>query len=143
MTKGMIESIEIDASADEVYTVAVDIDAYPGWANGVKSVEVHTLDEQDEPATATFTIEGFVKEITYTLTYDTDRPSRISWEAEPGGDVKELTGSYNFVEEGGKTTVTYALRVEPNFRVPGFILRQGQRQIIQTALRGLKKQVEQ
>jgi uncharacterized membrane protein len=143
MTKGMIESIEIDATADEVYAVALDIADYPNWADAVKSVDVTSVDENDEPKTATFTLDAFVKEITYSLVYDNVRPRTISWQVEPGGDVKQMNGSYTFVENLGKTTVTYALVAEPNFRVPGFILRQGQRQIIQTALRGLKKQVEQ
>ncbi len=35
MTKGMYESIEIDATPDEVYAVAEDVAAYPDWAQGV------------------------------------------------------------------------------------------------------------
>ncbi len=83
-----------------------------------------------------------MKEISYTLTYDHEHPSRMSWEADPGSDVKQLSGSYDFAEKNGKTVVTYALRVEPNFPVPGFAMRQGEKQIIGAALRGLKRRVE-
>lgn len=142
MAKGMIDSIEIEATAEEVYAVAADVSAYPEWAQGVKSVEVLSLTDEGDPERATFTIEAFVKEIVYTLTYDNDRPLKMAWEADPSGDVKELTGSYAFDESAGKTVVTYALRFNPTVRIPGFMLRQGERQIIQTALRGLKKRVE-
>lgn len=142
MTKGMYESIEIAAAADEVYAVAADVGAYPDWAQGVKSVEVLERSEDGTPMRASFVIDGFVKEIAYTLVYTHETPSRLAWQAEPGADVKELTGSYEFVEKDGRTTVTYALRVEPNFRVPGFAMRQGEKQIVGAALRGLKRRVE-
>jgi hypothetical protein len=39
----------------------------------------------------------------------------------------------------GATEVVYALSVEPNFTVPGFLRRQAEKQIVTTALRGLRK----
>lgn len=142
MTKGMYESIEIDASPGEVYAVAEDVAAYPDWAQGVKSVEILETDADGRVLRAAFTISGFVKEISYTLTYSHDHPGRMSWEADPGPDVKQLSGSYDFADKDGKTVVTYALRVEPNFPVPGFAMRQGEKQIVGAALRGLKRRVE-
>lgn len=142
MTKGMFESIEIDAPAEAVYAVAEDVDAYPEWAQGVTSVEVLERDADGRVAKAAFTLSGFVKEISYTLNYGHHHPTRMTWEADPGGDVRQLTGSYEFAESDGRTTVTYALRVEPNFPVPGFAMRQGEKQIIGAALRGLKRRVE-
>lgn len=142
MTRGMYERIEIDASADDVYRVAADIETYPEWAQGMRAVEVHESDENGLPTRASFTVEGIVKEINYTLTYTHEVPTKMSWVADAGPDVRELTGSYEFAESDGRTTVTYALRVEPAFRVPGFLVRQGEKQIVQAALRGLKKRVE-
>lgn len=142
MTRGMYESIEIDASAEEVYAVAQDIEGYPEWAQGVRTVEVLERDDAGRPHRASFTLEGIVKEIRYTLTYAHTFPTHMAWEADGGGDVETLTGSYDFKEVDGKTVVTYALRVEPTFRVPGFLVRQGEKQIIGAALRGLKKRVE-
>ncbi len=142
MTRGMYETIEVDASAEDVYAVAQDIETYPEWASGVRTVVVHERDEAGRPIRASFTLEGIVKEIRYTLTYTHTHPTFMSWEADTGGDVEMLTGSYDFKETDGKTVVTYALRVEPTFRVPGFIVRQGEKQIVSAALRGLKKRVE-
>jgi len=44
--------------------------------------------------------------------------------------------------ESGGTEVLYALRVEPAFTVPGFLRRQAEKQIVSSALRGLKKRAE-
>ena len=105
-------------------------------------MEVLEKDAEGRPTRATFTLEGIVKEIRYTLTYTHNPPTGMAWVADSGGDVEELTGSYDFNEADGKTVVTYALRVEPSFRVPGFLVRQGEKQIVNAALRGLRKRVE-
>jgi hypothetical protein len=87
-------------------------------------------------------IEGFVKEIEYVLRYTHDRPNSLSWVAEEDSkDVKMLEGSYTFNPVDGATEVVYALSVEPNFVVPGFLRRQAEKQIVTTALRGLRKRV--
>ena len=142
MTQGTYQTLEIDAPADELYAVAADIAAYPDWATGVKSVEILETDPGGVVTRARFVLEGFVKEITYTLVYNHNRPHQMSWSAEPGDDVKVLEGSYTFNDlEDGATEVVYALSVEPNFTIPGFIRRQAEKQIVTTALRGLRKRV--
>jgi hypothetical protein len=66
----------------------------------------------------------------------------MQWQAEEGPDLRELEGSYTFSElEGGGTEVVYRLRVEPAFTIPGFLRRQAERQLVGTALRGLRKRV--
>ena len=52
-----------------------------------------------------------------------------------------LEGSYQFTSLDDATEVVYSLTVEPNFTVPGFLRRQAERQIVTTALRGLRKRV--
>ena len=92
---------------------------------------------------ATFVIDGMVKEIEYSLTYQYEYPHMMTWWADPGDDIKELEGSYRFEPvEGGRTRVTYALRAEPAFSIPGFLRRQVEKQIVTTALRGLRTRVE-
>ena len=52
-----------------------------------------------------------------------------------------LEGSYVFTMVDGTTEVMYALKVETKFKVPGFVRRQAEKQIVTTALRGLRKRV--
>jgi hypothetical protein len=52
-----------------------------------------------------------------------------------------LEGSYTFNVVDEATEVVYALTVEPNFTIPGFLRRQAEKQIVTTALRGLRKRV--
>jgi uncharacterized membrane protein len=129
-----------------VFAVACDLDAYPTWATGVVEVEVLERDEEDRPVRATFVVDGFVKRISYELEYAYEQPHVISWKAVPGDDIKEMEGSYEFREsesESGGTSIAYALRVAPNFSVPGFLRRQAEKQIVQAALRGLRHEAEE
>jgi hypothetical protein len=89
-------------------------------------------------------IEGFVKRVRYDLRYEYDEPHRIDWLAIPGEDIREMRGSYEFRPvEGGGTEIIYALRVEPAFTVPGFLRRQAEKQIVSSALRGLRRRAEE
>ena len=142
MTVGTFQTLEIDAPAEALYDVVADIATYPEWATGVKEVEVLELNREGLVERARFVLEGFVKEIEYVLRYTHDRPNRLSWVAEEDSkDVRMLEGSYSFSPVDGATEVVYALTVEPSFTLPGFLRRQAEKQIVTTALRGLRKRV--
>jgi ribosome-associated toxin RatA of RatAB toxin-antitoxin module len=142
MAERTFSTLEIDATPEELYDVAADVAVYPEWASGVKEVEVLEVDGEGRVDRARFVLEGFVKEIEYVLKYTHDRPNVLSWVAEESDDLKMLEGSYQFgVAEDGATEVVYTLSVEPNFVIPGFIKRQAEKQIVTTALRGLRKRV--
>ena len=143
MTEGTFSTLEIDASPDVLYDAAADVASYPEWASGVKEVEVLETDSDGRVDRARFVLEGFIKEIEYVLKYTHDRPSVLSWTAEESDDLKMLEGSYQFTPTDGATEVVYSLTVEPKFTIPGFIKRQAEKQIVTTALRGLRKRVSE
>ena len=141
--EGTVQSIEVSADAQTVYEVALDLDAYPEWATGVKEVEIEEEDEFGRPVRVSFVADAMIKEISYTLLYRYDLENGFSWSAEPGRDINAMEGSYKFTDmEDGGTDVFYALKVEPAFTVPGFLRRQAEKQIVSNALRGLKKRAE-
>jgi ribosome-associated toxin RatA of RatAB toxin-antitoxin module len=141
--EGTVQRVEVSAGPQHVYDVALDLEAYPEWAGGVKSVSVTEEDEYGRPAKADFVVDAMIKELSYTLVYDYDFDNGFAWSAIPNDDITSLEGRYEFneLEETG-TEVVYALRVEPGFSVPGFLRRQAEKQIVGTALRGLKKRAE-
>lgn len=141
MSQGTFSTLEIDAEPEVLYDAAADVASYPDWASGVKEVEVLETDADGRVDRARFVLEGFIKEIEYVLKYTHDRPNTLSWVAEESSDLKMLEGSYQFTASDGATEVVYSLTVEPNFTIPGFIRRQAEKQIVTTALRGLRKRV--
>lgn len=141
--EGTVQSIEVSAEPQHIYEIALDLEAYPEWATGVKEVVVHDEDEYGRPLRVSFRADAMIKEISYTLVYSYDLEDGFSWAAEPGDDIKEMEGSYRFVAlDGGATQVVYALKVDPAFSIPGFLRRQAEKQIVTSALRGLKKRAE-
>jgi len=144
IVEGTIRSTETSASPEVVFGVAVDLEAYTEWATGVASVEILDTDAEGRPSRALFSVDGFIKRISYELEYSYDEPHLIAWSAVPGDDIKEMEGSYEFRRlDGGGTAIAYALRVAPNFSVPGFLRRQAEKQIVQAALRGLRRRAEE
>lgn len=141
MTDGTFQTLEIEAAPEDLYDVVADVASYPEWATGVKEVEVLESGSDGEVLKARFVLEGFIKEIEYVLAYTHDRPNSLSWASIESDDVKMLEGSYTFHVGDDATEVVYALTVETVFTVPGFIRRQAERQIVTTALRGLRKRV--
>ncbi|MEN8113649.1 MAG: SRPBCC family protein [Actinomycetota bacterium] len=142
--EGTVQKIEVAAPQQFVYEIALDVETYPDWAGGVKAVTVTEEDEYGRPAVADFTVDAMIKELSYTLDYDYSHDGGFAWAARPNVDLTLLEGSYTFnVIDDDNTEVVYALRVEPNFKVPGFLRRQAEKQIVGTALRGLKKRAEE
>ena len=141
MTDRTFATLEIDAAPEALYDVAADVASYPEWASGVKAVEVVENNPDGTVARARFVLDIGIKEIKYVLRYTHDRPSLLSWVAEDSDDLKSLEGSYQFTAGDGSTEVVYSLIVEPNFSFPGFLRRQAEKQIVTTALRGLRKRV--
>jgi len=141
MAEGTFQTLEIDAPPEVLYDAAADIASYPEWATGVKEVEVLESGPDGRVDRARFVIEVFVKEIEYVLHYEHDRPNRLSWVAEESDDLEMLEGSYTFTPNDGATEVLYGLKVALKFTMPGFLMRQAEKQIVTTALRGLRKRV--
>jgi uncharacterized membrane protein len=141
--EGTVQSIEVSAAPQFVFEVALHLEAYPEWVTGVKSVDILEEDDFGRPVRVAFVADAMIKEISYTLRYEYDLDNGFSWHAEPGRDIKAMDGSYEFNEMAdGGTEVLYALRVDPAFTVPGFLRRQAEKQIVSSALRGLKKRSE-
>lgn len=141
MAEGTFQTLEIDAPPEVLYDAAADIAFYPEWATGVKEVEILESGPDGRVDRARFVIEVFVKEIEYVLRYEHDRPNRLSWVAEDSDDLEMLEGSYTFTPNDGATEVLYGLKVALKFTMPGFLMRQAEKQIVTTALRGLRKRV--
>jgi uncharacterized membrane protein len=136
------DSIDVEATVDEIFEVATDFEAYPKWNSDIKKVEVRETNADGYPTKVWFEVDAKIKTVRYTLGYDySQAPDSFSWSLLEG-DVKELSGSYSFDEFDDVTEVTYETHVDPGFPVPGFLKRQAQKTIARGALHDLKKRVE-
>lgn len=137
-------SIDVDATAEELFDIVTDVDAFPEWLSDVKEVEILETDADGRPAAARMRVDVTLREVEYVLEYEYDHPHSVSWTSRPGGDVKSIEGSYTFeITDEGATNVTYDLAIDPGFPVPGFLLKRAAKHITAAALGGLKARAEE
>jgi uncharacterized membrane protein len=142
LTDTVKDVIDSQASLQQVFGVAIDLEAYPEWNDAIKRVEVRATDENGYPTEVWMEVDAKLKVVTYTLAYDyTNAPESFSWSL-IDGEVKELEGSYRFDEFDDVTEVTYEMKVDPGFPIPKLLKRQAEKQIARGALEDLKKRVE-
>lgn len=137
-------SIVINAPADRIMAVIADLPAYPQWSDGIASVTVLSVYEDDNrPADARFVLDSGAIKDTYELEYDWDGNARVSWTLTKGDMLTAMDGTYELTENGdGTTTVHYRLSVDVKIPMIGMIKRKAEKVIVDTALKGLKKRVE-
>jgi len=137
-------SIIIDAAPAAIMAVIADLAAYPQWSDGISSVEVLSLYEEDSrPADARFSLASGPIKDNYELEYDWDNDKSVTWTLTKAEMLTAMDGSYTLTEnEDGTTTVHYELAVDVKIPMIGMIKRKAERVIVDTALKGLKKRVE-
>jgi uncharacterized membrane protein len=143
MADATSSSITIAAAPEQVMAVIADFEAYPEWAEQVKTVEVLDSDGAGRAERVRFTMDAGPIKDSYTLDYRwaTDGLS-VSWTLVKGQMQKAQDGSYALAGGAGSTTVTYSLAVDLNIPMIGMLRRKAEKVIIDTALKGLKRRVE-
>lgn len=136
-------SIAIDAAPAAIMDVIADLAAYPEWSDGIASVEVLSVYEEDNrPADARFVLDSGVIKDTYELEYDWD-DAVVTWHLTKGEVLTQLDGEYRLTPNSdGSTTVAYSLEVDVKMPMLGMLKRKAEKVIVDTALKGLKQRVE-
>lgn len=138
-------SITIEAGQGEIMAVIADLPGYPRWAGGIRAVEVLETGPDGRPARARLTVDAGPIKDTYGLAYTwDDADGEVRWElVEAGQVVTGLHGSYRLAGAGpDRTEVTYELAVDLRVPMIGLVKRKGEKMIIDSALKGLKRHVE-
>ncbi|WP_344773741.1 SRPBCC family protein [Nocardioides panacisoli] len=152
MAEQTSSSIVIDAPAVDVMAVIADFAAYPEWAKGVTTAEVKASFDDADPAAAGRAREVFfaldvspIKD-EYTLSYVWEGDRQVTWTLVQGKMLRSLDGAYILRERSPGSTVstevTYRLALDVSIPLIGMLKRKGEKILIDTALKGLKKRVE-
>ncbi|MGH3242041.1 MAG: SRPBCC family protein [Spirillospora sp.] len=136
-------SITVKAGKAEIMAVIADLEGYPAWASGIRGFTVQEAGEDGRASRARLTFEGGPFSDTVGLAYTWDGDDRVTWElVEAGSVVTGLYGSYTLAERDGSTEVTYELAVDVRVPLIGMVKRKGEKRIIDSALKGLRRHVE-
>ncbi len=136
--------IVIDAPADLIMDVIADFGAYPDWATGVKAADVVAGSAGGRAEQVHFVLDAAPIRDEYDLGYTWDGNRAVSWRlTEPGKMLTSMDGTYVLESvDDTQTRVTYQLTVDVSVPLLGMLKRKAEKVIIDTALKGLKKQVE-
>ncbi|TIC88680.1 SRPBCC family protein [Nocardioides sp. GY 10113] len=149
MAEQTSSSIHIEAPAADVMAVIADFPAYPRWAKGVMVAEVRSSFDDDDPAAqgrardVFFSLDVSPIKDEYTLRYQWEGDRSVTWHLVEGKMLRSLEGAYLLRETAaGATEVTYRLALDVSIPLIGMLKRKGEKILIDTALKGLKKRVE-
>jgi hypothetical protein len=135
--------IVIGAPPAAVMAVIADFAAYPHWAAAVRAAEVLGRGPGGRASQVRFTLDAGLVKDSYVLCYDWDGDASVRWQlAEPGSVISGMSGGYLLADRGGRTETTYELSVDVKIPMPGLVKRRAEKNIIDTALKGLKNRVE-
>jgi ribosome-associated toxin RatA of RatAB toxin-antitoxin module len=144
MAEQTTSSIVVDAAPAEVMAVIADFEAYPAWAKGMKTVEVTVPGADGRAEQVFFALDVSPIKDEYTLAYTWDGDREVTWTLVEGKMLRALDGAYVLRDLGdGTTEVTYRLALDVSIPLIGMLKRKGEKILIDTALKGLKKRVEQ
>jgi hypothetical protein len=136
-------SIDVSASRADVMAVISDFESYPDWAN-VKRTEVLERDGDGRASRVRFVIDAGIIKDDYVLEFSWTGDDRVDWTlAQAGSMVKMMDGAYVLTDSGGRTKVTYELTVDAKIPMFNMLRGKAERLIVDTALKGLKKRVEE
>jgi hypothetical protein len=134
-------SIVIDADPATVMAVIADFDRYPEWA-GVKTTQVLSTFPDGRAQEVNLTIDAGIVKDDYVLAYTWDRDVTCSWTQVRSKMMKSQVGTYTLTPVPEGTEVSYELAVDLAVPMLGLLKRKGEKLIMDTALKGLKKHVE-
>jgi ribosome-associated toxin RatA of RatAB toxin-antitoxin module len=137
-------SIVIDAPPSQVMDVIADFASYPTWAKGMTTADVLSSYDDGRAERVFFKLDVSPIKDEYTLAYVWSGDDEVTWTLDEGKMLRALDGSYVLVDLGdGTTDVTYRLALDVSIPLIGMLKRKGEKILIDTALKGLKKRVEQ
>lgn len=136
MAVSVTNEFDIAAPASVVMEVLMDIDALPDWSGPHKKAQVLSTHDDGTPdeVAATVSAVGFNddQKLKYTWT-DTS----CTWDLVESSLLSQQHGSYTVTEAGDGAHVVFELTIDLKIKVPGMIVKRGQKTAAETAEKGL------
>jgi len=132
--------VVIEATPDEILDVLFDLESLTEWSSVHRKVEVLERDDQGHPSKSRQVVKlvgvSDEQELAYTAHDD-----GVSWTLISAKQQRAQEGRYTLTPEGDGTRVRFELTIDLLMPVPGFLIRQGTKSLMDTATRGLRKRV--
>lgn len=134
--------ITMHASPRVIMDVIADLPDYPNWSVGVVAAEVLETYSDGRPRRGRIrmAVGPIVEDCELDYVWSDD--DFVDWELVTGGLISQLQGRYTCRSNlDGTTTVGYDLSLELTVPMIGTVRQRGERHILRSALRGLRRRV--
>jgi ribosome-associated toxin RatA of RatAB toxin-antitoxin module len=134
-------TIVVDAAPASLFEVLTDYARIPDWQSRVCECTVLETDDAGRGSLVEYAIDAKLRVVRYRLRHLYEEPTWIGSEY-VDGDFKDFSGDYRFEARDACTRVTFSLRIDPGFRVPGAITRMLGPAVMGKSLQDLKRRAE-
>jgi hypothetical protein len=125
------------------FDTIVDFACYPDWFSAITEAAVLSHDDGRNLWTVEYKLHMLVKTISYTLAYEGERPTLLTWKL-IRGDIKDVQGTYRFTElEPQVTEAECTQGVDVGFWIPGPLRRTFERTALIDSVREFKRAAEE
>jgi uncharacterized membrane protein len=132
--------IVIEATPDEILDVLYDLESLPEWFTTTKKVEVLERDDEGRPRLARQVVKVVGVPDEQVLAYS-EEDDGVSWTLVSAKGQRAQEGRYTLTPQGDSTKVHFKLMIDLTIPVPGFLIKQGTKGIMEMATKGLRKRV--
>lgn len=106
-------STEIEATADALWAILQDVEAWPQWQGTLGEVTVQERGAEDRVALCEVVFDAKIQTIRSVLRFAYDPPTRLTF-TQDSGSLQAISGAWQLDDLGdGRTRATYELEVEP------------------------------
>ena len=138
-----VREVTIEATPDEVMSVLVDMESLPQWSSAHQEIEVLERDAEGRPSRARQVVKIVGVSDEQVLEYAFD-DGGVSWTLVSSNQQRAQQGRYTLTPQGDSSTlVHFELTVDLIAPLPGFLIRQGAKGLMDTATKGLRKRTLQ
>ncbi len=138
-----VREVMIEAAPDEVMSVLVDMESLPRWSSAHQDIEVLERDTEGRPSRARQVVKIVGVSDEQVLEYAFD-DGGVSWTLVSSNQQRAQQGRYTLTPQGDSSTlVHFELTVDLIAPLPGFLIRQGAKGLMDTATKGLRKRTLQ
>ncbi|MGV9827746.1 MULTISPECIES: SRPBCC family protein [unclassified Gordonia (in: high G+C Gram-positive bacteria)] len=132
---------DIAAPPAVVMEVLMDIESLPDWSGPHKAAKIVSTHDDGTPDEALLTVNALgindEQTVNYTWTENT-----CEWTLSKATTLSEQDGKYTITPDGDGSHVEFELVIDLKIKLPGLIVKRGQKIAIDTARKGLTAEAE-
>ena len=132
---------DIAAPLSVVMEVLMDIESLPEWSGPHKAAQIVSTHDDGTPDEVSMTVNAAGINDDQSVNYSwTD--TTCEWTLIKSTTLSEQQGKYTLTDNGYSTHVEFELLVDLKIKLPGLIVKRGQKVAVDTARKGLTAEAE-